>query len=630
MGDVQFASLLPVSMITGNPAGSISGHLDYSLNTNRGMEINSDLKLNNVKWNDISFSVLALKANYKTDTRKDYFIEMNATIDSSKIAFKAVKPVSGKRNINAEFSNISIESFQPFVKKFLSDLKGHISGNLNIASTNNIENFKGELNINKANMRIKSLNSNYKIPDDKILFNGRKVVFDNIRVLDSLNNELFVDGSLDFSTPKAIVIDVEESSSNLQIMNTTEKDNASLFGKIFIDSRLSIRGPLTNPELKGRILLTGGTEIFFKQKEDLKLSESEKVVTFVSANTTKNERKPRSEVRKSLKTNASVDAVVQIDPGTKINVSLSKRMFNISLMIKGGGELNYNMLANKDANLAGKYQISEGNADVKITGWPNKAFRITKGGFVRWDGKLEDPELNFEAVNRVRSTYTNPVDNKEHSVDFNVTLKLANRLSRLDVLFTINTPDQYLMSIINTLSPDEQMRQAITILLFEKIDLPGISTSSNYMTEQVNQLVASQLNSLTKTTIQGIDISFGIDSYVQSTSSGGQQTKTSLSYEVKKALLNNRAQIEVSGRINDANKQQGASELSLNNLSFEYRIDSAGTKFLKVYNEHTYEDVFEGEVIKTGVGVIYRKSYRRLGDIWKKDEKIIKPKDQDK
>jgi hypothetical protein len=278
-------------------------------------------------------------------------------------------------------------------------------------------------------------------------------------------------------------------------------------------------------------------------------------------------------------------------------------------------------MANQDITLAGTYVISDGTTDVKITGWPNKAFTITKGGFVRWDGKVNDPVLNFEAVNKVHSSYTNPVDNKQRDADFNVTLKLANRLSELDLLFTINTPDQYLMSIINTLSPEEQMRQAITILLFAKIDLPGISTSSDYMTEQVNQLVASQLNQLTKTTISGIDISFGIDSYVQATETGGQETKTSLSYEVKKELLNNRAQIEVSGRLNDVNKQPGASDLSLNNVSFEYRLDSAGTKFLKVYNEHTYEDVFEGEVIKTGVGLTYRKNYPTLRDIWRKKNK---------
>ncbi len=239
---------------------------------------------------------------------------------------------------------------------------------------------------------------------------------------------------------------------------------------------------------------------------------------------------------------------------------------------------------------------------------------------------LVDPELKFEALNRVRSSYTNPVDGKLREVDVNVLLKLSNRLSDLMVEFTINTNDQYLMSIINTLSPGEQMRQAITILLFETIDLPGISTSTNYMTQQVNQLVASQLNSLTKTTIKGLDISFGVDSYVQSSQSGGEETKTSLSMDLKKSFMNDRAQFEVSGRLNDVYKQPGASDLSLNNISFEYRLDSAATKHLKVYNEHTYEDVFDGEVIKAGIGMTYRKQYWNFSDIWKRKEKNSREK----
>jgi translocation and assembly module TamB len=167
------------------------------------------------------------------------------------------------------------------------------------------------------------------------------------------------------------------------------------------------------------------------------------------------------------------------------------------------------------------------------------------------------------------------------------------------------------------------MRQAITILLFEYIDLPGISTSSSYMSEQVNQMVAAQLNSLTKTTIKGIDISFGIDTYTQGTSSGGEQTKTSLSYEVKKNLLNDRVKVEISGIASGAGNQSNSANTSLNNFSFEYRIDSASTKFLKVYNEHSYEDVFESDVVKTGLGFTYRKNYPSLSDIWRKKEKIV-------
>jgi len=77
--------------------------------------------------------------------------------------------------------------------------------------------------------------------------------------------------------------------------------------------------------------------------------------------------------------------------------------------------------------------------------------------------------------------------------------------------------------------------------------------------------------------------------------------------------------------VSDASSQSHSSNTSLNNFSFEYRIDSAATKFLKVYNEHSYEDVFEGDVIKTGIGFTYRKRYPSVRDIWKREEKIIKP-----
>ena len=544
MKQVNIASLLPVELITGNPAGIISGSSGYFKGLKQEKEINTDLVINDISWSGIELRELSLKGNYKSEKENDFSIDMAARMDSSEIILKASMPAEGKRNLNAVLTNLSIQNFQPFVKEFLSDLRGKLSGNIEVVMTDKIESFTGELDINKANVRINTLNSVFKIPSDKILFTGKKIVFDSFSVFDSLNNELVVDGSININKPGEIISDLEILSKNLQVMGSTEEENPTFFGNIYVDSRLSFKGPLTSPDLSGNIVLAGGTEIFFREKENLTLTETEKVLTFVSP--VLEDRDVKAE--KSINTRASVEAVVRIDPDTKIHFELSKRLFNIDLMIQGGGELNYSMLPNKDITLAGTYEIADGTTDVKITGWPNKAFTITKGGYIRWDGKLSDPELNFQAVNKVHSSYTNPVDNKQREADFNVTLKLANRLSALDLLFVINTPDQYLMSIINTLSPEEQMRQAITILLFAKIDLPGISTSSNYMTEQVNQLLASQLNQLTKTTISGIDISFGVDSYVQATESGGQETKTSLSYELKKDLLNNRAQIEVSGK----------------------------------------------------------------------------------
>jgi hypothetical protein len=217
------------------------------------------------------------------------------------------------------------------------------------------------------------------------------------------------------------------------------------------------------------------------------------------------------------------------------------------------------------------------------------------------------------------------VDGRAREVDVNVILQLSNRLSDLEVVFGIETPDQYILSVINTLSPEEQMQQAVSILLFETINLPGLSSSTDYMTQQVNQLVASQINQLTSSAFKGVDISVGIDSYNQPVQGGGEATKTNLTYQVRKSLLDNRAQFELTGRVNDFYQQPGASDVSLHDISFEYRLDSAATKYLKVYNKQSYDDVFEGEVTKTGIGFTYRKRYRSLSEIFQRKRRKKQP-----
>ncbi len=624
--NLRVGSLLPENIIRWNPGGQISGSLHYNSYGENSNEINTDLIFSDLRWSDLNFNNLTLKSKYKSEKPKVWTLDTHSLLDSAEIVLKGEKTDRGSLALHAELQKFPIKTAQPFVKEYLTDLDGFVSGDLNISSHEEIEDIDGEIIISEGNLRVNALNSAYKIPEGKIRFDGKKMLLDNFTILDSTDNKLFVNGSFDFSNPEIIYTDLDILSSDLQVMNRKKKDNSNFFGQVFINSQISVKGPLPNPDLKGKILLTGETEVFYRMKEDLSFSGRENVITFVSE-TPVNDQKDFSLNEKQARIrNSTVETLVEIDPHTRIHFNLTQQMYVIDIMIQGGGALNYGLLGNNQMNLSGKYDIGEGTADVKMTGWPNKQFRIASGGYISWDGNIEDPILKLEALNRVNCSYTNPVDGQIRNVDFNVILKLADRLSTLDMTFTINTPDQYLMSIINTLSPEEQMRQAITILLFERIDLPGISTSTDYVTQQVNQILASQLNELTKTAIKGVDISFGIDTYTSASSSGGEQTNTSLSYDVQKAVLNDRGKIEISGRINDYSNQQSSSNISLNNFSFEYQLDSSATKFVKVYNEHSYEDVFDGEVIKTGVGFIYRKSYPTLGDLWRRSDRKKKSK----
>jgi hypothetical protein len=621
LNQVEMESLVREDLFPGRPEASISGSLGLSFPSIEEKRIVSDLHFSHVSYSDLKLDSISVMGHLEFNELGNYSMDMDARLDSARIHLKGLRTEGGERQIHSKLSQIPLNLLQPFTEETLSDIRGYISGEFDVSNLTGSDRVDGQLSFQGVRLRINALHSSFSIPDQGLFVADEKLLFKQFRILDTLSNQLLVDGFLDFQDFDHINTDLNISSSNLQVMSRGSQDESIPFsGDVFVDSKFSVKGPLVNPSIRGNILLARGTEVFYQHMEDLSISETQKIVSFESNNTPLVPMSSPVINRQGSLIKSSMETIVEIDPRTRIHVNLSQRIYDLELQITGGGRLYYNMLNNSQMSLSGSYEISEGAAELKLVGWPNKSFRIEEGGYIRWDGRVEDPELSFKALNRVSSSYLNPVDGKQRPVEFDVGLQLTDKLSDLEVLFTVNTNDQYLMSIINTLSPEEQMRQAISILLFETIDLPGISSSSNYMSQQVNSILASQLNQLTQNAIKGVDISFGLDTHT-SVQSGGNQTSTSLSYEVRKSLMNDRAHIEVSGRLRDFNQSDGATNNALNNISLEYSLDSAATKFLKVYNEHSYDDVFEGEVIKTGVGFYMRKRHRHLGDIWKREKK---------
>jgi translocation and assembly module TamB len=132
---------------------------------------------------------------------------------------------------------------------------------------------------------------------------------------------------------------------------------------------------------------------------------------------------------------------------------------------------------------------------------------------------------------------------------------------------------------------------------------------------------------MTKSSVKKVNLSFGIDSYTESSASG-EQDYTSLTYEVEKKLFRNRGSVKVSGRVSDVKQAGQTSNTMIENFSFEYALDTTNSKYLKLYRKQDYEDILEGEVIKSGVGYIYRKTYDSVKDIWRRKEKKTISKNQ--
>jgi translocation and assembly module TamB len=86
-------------------------------------------------------------------------------------------------------------------------------------------------------------------------------------------------------------------------------------------------------------------------------------------------------------------------------------------------------------------------------------------------------------------------------------------------------------------------------------------------------------------------------------------------------MFHERGSVMVSGRMNDNSVAGEQTNNVIDNFTFEYALDTNRSKYVKIYRQQNYEDLLEGEVIKSGVGFIYRKNYDRLVDIWRRQKK---------
>jgi hypothetical protein len=602
---------------------SLDGILNGSVNYRKGLKqmINTRMDILQVQASGQMLGDINVNGRYQSDTLGSSEANVNILMaDEGEMSVSAKLGTNPAKGIHTKFKNLSLNYLGPFLQKYISGLTGKVNGGVDLTFPKDNPELNGSLRLSEAGFRIIALNAKYTLPGDEILIKNNEIVFNQFVVLDSLRKRLNVKCRINMNSRPNPTADLRITSDNLQVMNTTEKDNPAFNGDIFINSKLNITGPVQNPSISGSLVLAGGTVINYRYVEDLTISETQKTIKFASLRVDQFADMQNREFIKKSSNSPHLEASIEIDPKSIFNFKIN-RGFDIGVQIRGGGFLNYAILPNSTMNLSGRYEIQQGRADLKIIGWPRKYFIISPESYLRWDGRVDDPELNIETTSNVKGSYLNPVDNKNREVDFKVHMKLVNRLSQLEIVFDVMSDDQYITTMLNSLSKDERMKQAINLLIFERIDLPNMAGSADYMTKQINQFWESQLNQFTKSTFKNIDISFGLNTFKGVSEGGGEQEYTSLTYEVKKELFNKKASVMVSGKMNDNSAPGEQSNNVIDNFTFEYVLDTNRSKYLKIYRQQNYEDLLEGEVVKSGVGFIYRKNYDRLTDIWQRQKK---------
>jgi len=311
----------------------------------------------------------------------------------------------------------------------------------------------------------------------------------------------------------------------------------------------------------------------------------------------------------------NLDAVLTIDNGSIINVDLSADGKNRA-QIQSNGTLTYAMSPLDDGRLSGRLNIDKGFVRYTPPFMSEKNFTFDNSSYVAFNGDMMNPTLNIHATDVIKANVTQSGQNSR-LVNFDVTLSLTGSLSQMNAAFDLATNDD--MTVANELesmSPEQRANQAMNMLLYNVYTGPGTKGNASLSGNPLFSFLESQLNQWASNTIKGVDISFGIDQYDR-TYNGNTSSTMSYSYQVSKSLFNDRFKIVVGGNYStDANADENFSQNLINDISFEYFLNNQRTMYVRLFRHTGYESILEGEITQTGVGFVYRRKLRRLGDMF--------------
>lgn len=549
---------------------------------------------------------------------------------SASLMVDSVKTITAVGSINdstaanplmLDFSMIHfpLRVVNPFLPPGTARLSGMLNGQMDI--TGDLANpvFNGFLVFDSTAAEVDMIGTTFSFSGDSVPVKDNIVTFERFTVKGDNGNPLTINGSVDMHSLVNPKINLGLLARNMQIVGSDRARGSDAYGKAFINLDAKIKGDISFLNIDAELDLLAGTNVTYIMTEAqsaLSPHSDDDMVKFVNFEDTAEVVLADTIPEGGMMMN--IDAVLNVNPGSSLTIDLSPDGKN-RVQVQGFGSMNYTQNYMNDSRFTGRYTIDKGYARITppIPGMSEKRFDFESGSYIAFNGDMLNPILNINADDKIKANVTQEGHNSR-LVTFNVGLSVTNTLRNMDVAFDLSTDDDItVQNELQAMSPEQRANQAMNILLYGVYSGVGTKGDAQIGGNMLYSFLESRLNSWAANNIKGVDLSFGIDKYDQTTD-GATSTTTSYSYKVSKSMFNDRFKIVVGGNYTtDADNEDNVAQNLVNDISFECLLNKSGTMYVRLFRHVGYESILEGEVTQTGIGFVYKRKIRRIGDMFR-------------
>jgi len=640
--------------------GVINGNAHIS-DFQKAIKFTAALNINDFSFKGDTVGNVALKVNNQTADAYAVDVGITGKGNQANITGLYYTNPSGKLDLNIDLASLSMKSIEGFSFGNLRNGSGNLSGQLKISGTTSAPVVRGDVNFNKVGFNVAMLNSYFTMPKETITFNNDGILFNDFTMIDSLGNKAVVTGTLYTKTFSDFSFGIDITMDNFRVINSTQEDNKLYYGKLYLDSRIKIRGTSASPVVDAAITVNNKTDLTIVLPEnDPGIEDRKGVVEVINPNAPKVDSiflaKQLDSLRKARVSGLDVSATIKIRKDANFTVVIDQRNGDL-VQLRGEAQLSGGIDPSGTINLTGTYTVEQGSYNLSYAAVKRK-FLFKKGSTITWTGDPTRANVDMTAIyvanvppidlvsDQLGSTQ-NAVQYKQ-KLPFNVDLMMKNELLKPDISFDIILPDSsYTVGpdVISTVNlrldqvrqdPNELNKQVLGVLILghfigdNPLQSQGGSTGvEGAIRNSVSSLLSDQLNKLAGNLIGGVQLSFDLTSGADY-STGVQQNRTDLNVGLSKQFLNDRVTVTVGNNFNlEGQNQPGQKTTDIaGNVSVNYKLTKDGRYMVRVYRRDEYI-VIEGQVVETGVGFTLTYDYNHFRELFakkSKEEKALEKK----
>ena len=517
--------------------------------------------------------------------------------------------------VTTSFEHFPMKIANAFVPDQMMSFTGDLDGGMYIYGPLEKPRMHGDITLDSVSVYARQAGARYWFDDRPVQIRDNQLIFDKFAIYTTSKNPFTINGKVDFRNLERPTADLKLLAENYTLLDAPRTRESLIYGKIFVDLNATVRGPLDALTMRGNMNLLGNTDVTYVLTDSPLTVEDrlEGLVTFTSFADTASVGTDEAPAM-SL---GGMDMImsVHIDNAVRLRADLSPDRSKF-IELEGGGDLNMQYTPQGDISLTGRYTLSGGIMKYSLPIIPLKEFQINNGSYVDWRGDPMNPTLNLKATERMRASVADGDDGGSRVVNFDVSIAIKNRLDAPELIFDITAPDDATIeNELQAMGAEERSKQAIAMLATGVYMNSGVKGGGLSMGSALNSVIQSQINSLAGSAFQSINASFTMGMEDRTSAETGDK-QTDYSFRYSQRLFNDRVQIVIGGKLTTGANATNDAESFIDNISLEYRLDTSGTRYVRVFYDKNYESVLDGEITETGVGLVLRRKMDRLGELF--------------